>query len=85
MGYAPDFRQAIAATWPQRLDDSAARRDWGWEHAYDLDAMTADMLEALGPVPPDRAASLKDDVRKAAEKRQEMLDFLASGDEPVRM
>eukprot|EP01135_Chromosphaera_perkinsii_P004246 Nk52_evm35s272 gene=Nk52_evmTU35s272 len=43
----PDFRQAIADTWPRSLDDSAARRDWGWSHDYDLDAMTKEMLEAL--------------------------------------
>lgn len=45
--YEPDFRQAIADSWPQSIDDSAARKEWGWKPAYDLDAMTKDMLEAL--------------------------------------
>jgi nucleoside-diphosphate-sugar epimerase len=40
-------RQAIADSWPDRLDDSAAREDWGWDPKFDLDAMTADMLEVL--------------------------------------
>jgi len=46
--YKPDFRQAIADSWPQSLDDSAAREEWGWSPAYDLAAMTKDMLEVLG-------------------------------------
>ena len=46
--YEPDFRQAIADSWPRSLDDSAAREEWGWAPAYDLDAMTQDMLEKLG-------------------------------------
>ncbi len=41
-------RQAIADSWPRSLDDSAARAEWGWAPAYDLEAMTADMLERLG-------------------------------------
>ena len=42
--YAPDFRQAIADSWPRSLDDSAARTDWGWRAAYDMPAMVRDML-----------------------------------------
>ncbi len=45
--YEPDFRQAIADSWPRTIDDSAARREWGWEPEYDLAAMTVDMLEKL--------------------------------------
>jgi nucleoside-diphosphate-sugar epimerase len=42
------MRQAIADSWPNSLDDSAARDEWGWVPAYDLDRMVADMLENLG-------------------------------------
>jgi nucleoside-diphosphate-sugar epimerase len=45
--YEPDFRQAIADSWPRSIDDSAAREEWGWKPAYDLAAMTADMLAKL--------------------------------------
>jgi nucleoside-diphosphate-sugar epimerase len=40
-------RQAIADSWPNSLDDSAARAEWGWSPTYDLASMTADMLEKL--------------------------------------
>ncbi len=46
--YEPDYRQEIADSWPNSVDDSAARQDWGWKPDYDLDAMTADMLKAIG-------------------------------------
>ncbi|PKP34439.1 MAG: UDP-glucose 4-epimerase [Bacteroidetes bacterium HGW-Bacteroidetes-17] len=46
--YKPDFRQEIADTWPNSVDDSAARDEWGWKPSYDLDAMTQDMLRAIG-------------------------------------
>lgn len=46
--YQPDFRQAIADSWPRSLDDSAARREWGWKPQYDLASMTVDMLDKLG-------------------------------------
>jgi nucleoside-diphosphate-sugar epimerase len=45
--YAPDYRQPIADSWPQSIDDTVARTDWGWEHEYDLGKMTADMFENL--------------------------------------
>ncbi len=46
--YEPDYRQGIAETWPQSIDDSVARHDWGWKEEYDLPAMTKDMLSNLG-------------------------------------
>ncbi len=48
MRYEVDpVRQAIADSWPDRMDDSCAREEWGWKPEYDLDAMTADMIECL--------------------------------------
>jgi nucleoside-diphosphate-sugar epimerase len=55
--HIPDFaidyevdpvRQAIADSWPESMDDEAARREWGWKAEYDLPRMTADMLDKLG-------------------------------------
>ena len=42
--FEPDYRQAIADSWPQSIDDSAARRDWQWEYEYGLSATVRDML-----------------------------------------
>jgi nucleoside-diphosphate-sugar epimerase len=47
VSYNPDYRQTIADSWPQSIDDSTARKDWGWKNEYDLPRMTADMLENL--------------------------------------
>jgi len=47
VSYEPDSRQAIADSWPRSIDDSAAREEWNWQPAYDLKAMTADMLARL--------------------------------------
>jgi nucleoside-diphosphate-sugar epimerase len=47
ISYEPDYRQSIADSWPQSIDDTVARNDWGWKHEYDLTKMTKDMLENL--------------------------------------
>jgi nucleoside-diphosphate-sugar epimerase len=47
ISYNPDFRQAIANSWPQSIDDTQAKADWGWKPQYDLAGMTKDMLENL--------------------------------------
>jgi nucleoside-diphosphate-sugar epimerase len=48
ISYTPDFRQVIAETWPQSIDDSISARDWGCSYRYDLESMTAIMLEEIG-------------------------------------
>lgn len=45
--YKPDFRQAIADSWPASIDDSVARKDWGWKPAYDVSKMTDIMLSEI--------------------------------------
>jgi nucleoside-diphosphate-sugar epimerase len=45
--YKPDFRQKIADSWPMSIDDSSARKDWGWKPTYNLASMTKDMIEKL--------------------------------------
>lgn len=45
--YEPDFRQAIADSWPQTINDASAREDWGWEHQVTLDEMTEIMIGSL--------------------------------------
>lgn len=47
ISYKPDFRQAIADSWPQSIDDSKAREEWGWKPNFDLEGMTVDMLMHL--------------------------------------
>lgn len=48
MRYQPDYRQAIADSWPQSIDDTVAEGDWGWKPKYNLEKMAADMLKNLG-------------------------------------
>jgi len=47
ISYEPDFRQAIADSWPSSINDSSAREDWGWKHDFDLESMTKEMLKNL--------------------------------------
>lgn len=47
ISYKPDFRQAIADSWPQSIEDVSARQDWGWNPKYNLDSLVANMLENL--------------------------------------
>lgn len=47
ISYDPDFRQDIADSWPSKIDDSAAREDWGWSHDFDIAALTEAMLSGV--------------------------------------
>lgn len=47
ISYAPDFRQQIADSWPKSIDDSSAKKDWGWQHQFDLDQIVKIMLYHL--------------------------------------
>lgn len=47
INYTPDYRQQIADSWPQSIDDSKAQTDWGWKPKFDLPAMTKDMIQNL--------------------------------------
>nr|HPH93192.1 NAD-dependent epimerase [Ferruginibacter sp.] len=47
ISYKPDYRQQIADSWPQSIDDSVARKDWGWNEDFNLEKMTADMFANL--------------------------------------
>ena len=44
ISYKPDWRQDIADSWPESIDDRPARDDWQWDHAYELSSTTKDML-----------------------------------------
>jgi len=45
--YKEDFRQAIANSWPKSVEDTVARKDWGFDFKYDLEKMTVIMLEEI--------------------------------------
>ncbi|MCI2229267.1 NAD-dependent epimerase/dehydratase family protein [Polaribacter sp. MSW13] len=47
ISYKSDFRQKIADSWPQSIDDSEARKDWNWQHQFNLESMTKDILKSL--------------------------------------
>ena len=50
ISYKPDVRQQYADSWPQSIDDSVARKDWGWKYEFDLAKMTEDMLHHIQQV-----------------------------------
>jgi nucleoside-diphosphate-sugar epimerase len=47
ISYQSDYRQSIADSWPQSIDDTVARKDWGWKEDYTLEKMTKEMLENI--------------------------------------
>lgn len=47
ISYEPDFRQAIADSWPQIVDDAPARKDWGWQEEFNLEAMVKEIMTQL--------------------------------------
>ena len=47
ISYSTDYRQSIADSWPRSIDDSRAREDWGWNHKFDLEKMSENMLNSL--------------------------------------
>ena len=47
ISYEPDYRQEIADTWPESIDDSKAREEWGWQHRFGLEEITREMLSRL--------------------------------------
>ncbi len=47
--YAPDFRQAIADSWPKSIDDSQARLDWGWKEHYPTNLLVKTMIDHVDP------------------------------------
>lgn len=49
ISYTPDFRQQIANSWPQSIDDTMAQNHWNWKHSFDLEAITEEMLKQLKP------------------------------------
>lgn len=48
ISYQPDYRQSIADSWPQSIDDTVARNDWAWKEEFGLDSVTEEMLKNLG-------------------------------------
>jgi len=47
ISYEPDFRQQIADSWPKSIDDTSARKDWDWNHQFDMEKMTIEMISQL--------------------------------------
>lgn len=65
--YEPDYREEIALTWPNSVDDTYARRDWNWTHTYDLDDITKDILDALAA---ERMANMAKFRRKLQDRQR---------------
>ena len=59
--YKPDFRQAIASGWPNSIDDTCARNDWGWQHKYDLAGLVREMLTNLSRTLGSQASAMADE------------------------
>jgi nucleoside-diphosphate-sugar epimerase len=74
--YKPDFRQKIADSWPMSIDDSIARREWGWKPDYNLTMMTNDMIQKLtkrlneGKLKQELIESKKEFKRKCVEEEK---------------
>lgn len=47
ISYAPDFRQALADSWPNSIDDTHAREDWGWKHTFDMEKLVSTMISEI--------------------------------------
>lgn len=47
ISYSPDYRQEIADSWPDSIDDKEARDEWDWKPDYDLDSMTVDIIKEI--------------------------------------
>jgi nucleoside-diphosphate-sugar epimerase len=58
ISYKPDFRQAIADSWPRSIDDTEARKDWGWKEHYDLPKLVENMLMNLKSKNPSKIKSV---------------------------
>lgn len=50
ISYKPDFRQDIADSWPNSIDDAFARKDWNWQHQYNLELVTKEMINGLNKI-----------------------------------
>lgn len=48
--YNPDFRQQIAESWPDSINDTVARKDWGWQHKYNLETIATEMLSGISEI-----------------------------------
>ncbi len=68
--FEPDFRQSIADSWPQSLDDTPAREEWGWKPSYNLETMVSDMFKSLRNRHSKNKAQLKE-TRRSNKKNSE--------------